>query len=264
MIKAGWILFMPRDYDPWDLYKRYAEIGYKVQDSDLSRLPGDLGENYKRYTDLGLTPITVGCPNVIADADVKGIIARAKAQNITRVTMFGSSILRRDERSNAQMYDDFMGDIEAINGLIPVLAEEGLTFAYHNHFQEFTNYFKGAAAFEHMLIKCDPRLSFDLDVGWASVGGQDPVKLMQRLQGRIAAIHLKDFFDLEHAKLPNDTRYGFTSLGSGAVNLAGVIEEMDKQKIPYGIVEQDMMRNLDNFEAIEASYLRMKESGFFE
>lgn len=255
----------PDPEEMWSIVEACAKIGYKGMDNDLSQIPGDLEENYKRFTALGLTPLTTGCPMNLTEAekDIKSTIEQAKKQNITRITAFASSVIFNPDSS----YDDMCRDIESMNRLVAVLADEGMTLAYHNHYQEFTTFFKGSAMMNHMLLGCDPRLTFDLDVGWVTVGGENPVAVMQRLKNRIAVIHLKDFYDLEQPKDPDVgflEKKGFTSLGSGVVDIAGVLEEMDSQGIEWGIVEQDNMRNLDRVQSLTASYLRMKESGLFE
>lgn len=274
MIKPGWIGFLPfggfgnmpvpKPEEAWEIVESCARIGYKGFDNDMSQIPGDIDENYKRFTALGLTPLTVSCSMDMSKAidGILEVIQRAKKQNIKRITAFASSIIN----DNAT-YDNMSRDIEAINKLVEILAGEGMILAYHNHYQEFTTIFNGSCAFEHMLIKCDPRLTFDLDTGWATVGGQDPVSLMKRLEGRISCIHLKDFYDTKLPRAPGVSFFdkkGFTSLGSGVVDVAGVLREMDRQGIEWGIVEQDKMRNLDKIQSLTASYLRIKESGLVE
>ena len=60
------------------------------------------------------------------------------------------------------------------------------------------------------------------------------------------------------------SKEGFTSVGTGVVNIAGVLQELDDQGVEYACVEQDIMRNLDRLEALTMSYLAMKETGFVE
>ncbi len=73
-----------------------------------------------------------------------------------------------------------------------------------------------------MLLHVDPRLKFNIDLGWAMVAGLDPVKLLKRLEGRIANVHLKDFYDLEAPKhiLNSDpsTKVGFYQPGQRAAS----------------------------------------------
>ena len=276
MLKPAWIGLVPRgEANPWPYYEKYAEIGYKGMDGDLSRLEGDLVENYKRFTSLGLTPLNVNVPAGIARpgamtfaefaANPGELIEKAHKQNITRATAMGSSMICSFFKGygNNGTYDEMMEDIEGMNKVCDVLAKEGITFAYHNHYQEFTTIHNGVPAIEHFLLKTDPRIKFDLDVGWVTIGGYDPVAFMKRIEGRIAAVHLKDAWDLDLPKARSDEGVltGFTHLGSGLVNIEGAMREADRQGIEWVIYEQDTLRNLDYVQALTASYLFMKETG---
>ena len=72
----------------------------------------------------------------------------------------------------------------------PLLAQAGITLAFHNHSGEFYPNRDGLVPFEELLARTP--LCFELDTYWAFHAGQDPVRLMERLGSRLAAIHLKD------------------------------------------------------------------------
>ncbi len=272
MIKAGWIGFINKEMDFWASVEQLGKLGYRGMDSEISpRLGGSVEDNLKRMLDLGVQPLTVSAgPLQKMEEQLPDLISRAKANRVDRVTLWGSSIIASFGRGNEKpgTYDEMMADFDVMNKVIPVLAEEGIKLCYHNHFQEFTIYHQGVSAFDHMLLKVDPRLCFDLDTGWVTVGKQDPVKIMRRLAGRMPCIHLKDFYDL-------DTAYGiispftnfkdvFTTLGTGKLDLPGVLAEADAQGIGWAVVEQDVQRHLTPMESLTAAYYNMKETGFIE
>lgn len=272
MVKAGVVGFLPEDgSDVWAFFRWCAERGYRAIDMDLSyAAPGeDLGKSAERLRSIGLEPLTVGCPGnfTLALQRVPQIVKIAQAQGIRRVTAYSSSISKsiHEGYGVCGTYDEMMRDFEQMNRLVELFEKEGLTFCYHNHYHEFTTWYNGVKAFDHMLYNVDPRLKFDLDVGWVTSGGFDPVDVLRGLQGRIACAHIKDFYDL---KLPQrmveqdpSTKKGFTSVGTGIVNIQGVLAELDRQGVEYACVEQDIMRNLDRLEALTMAYLAMKESG---
>ena len=111
-----------------------------------------------------------------------------------------------------------------------------------------------------MLLDCDERLMFDIDVGWVTVGGLDPVKLLDRLAPRTVALHLKDFYDISNPS----SLTGFTALGTGIVNIQAVLKKAVELDIKWMIVEQDKLRNLSLMETLTASYYNIKESGLVE
>lgn len=273
MVKAGIVGFLPEDgSDVWEFFSWAAERGYRAIDMDLSYAApqGDLTENTKRLKRLGLRALTVGCPGNFEQAlkELPDIIKTAQAQDITRVTAYSSSISKSIHVGYGAKgtYDEMMADFAGMNKIINILDREGLTFCYHNHYHEFTTFHKGVKAFDHMLHEVDPRLKFDLDVGWVTSGGFDPVAVLRLLEGRVACVHMKDFYDLEKPwrMVENDpaTKEGFTSVGTGVVNIAGVLQELDRQGVEYACVEQDIMRNLSPKEALVMSYLSMKETGY--
>ncbi len=275
MVKAGIVGFLPEDgSDVWEFFRWGSALGYKAIDMDLSyAVPqGDLKENTRRLHDIGLVALTVGCPGNFEQAykDLPRIIKVAKAQGIKRVTAYSSSISKSIHVGYGAKgtYDEMMYDFEGMNRIIPILENEGLTFCYHNHYHEFSTYHRGVRAFDHMLYHVDPRLKFDLDVGWVTSGGADPVEVLRSLRGRIACAHIKDFYDLKKpwrmVEKDPSSKEGFTSVGTGVVNIAGVLQELDDQGVEYACVEQDIMRNLDRLEALTMSYLAMKETGFVE
>ena len=239
---------------------------------DLSyAAPGeDLTESASRLRNLGLEPLTMGCPGdfELAVGRVAEIAKKAHAQGIKRVTAYSSSISKSIHEGYGVhgTYDEMMRDFEYMNRLIELFDEEGLTFCYHNHYHEFITVYHGVNAFDHMLYNVDSRLKFDLDVGWVTSGGYDPVEVLKRLEGRIACIHVKDFYDLQKpwkmVEKDPSSKEGFTAVGTGVVNIPGVLKELDRQSVEYACVEQDIMRNLNPREALTMSYLAMKESGY--
>ncbi len=118
MLKSGWIGFIRGD-EFWESAAQLAKMGYQAMDSDASFVPGDgsLADKVKRLRDLGVEPLTVSAgfdpeslKNGLAD-----LVAKCKAQNIMRVTMWGSSAISsfRKGYGNNGTYDELMKDIEA-------------------------------------------------------------------------------------------------------------------------------------------------------
>ena len=76
------------------------------------------------------------------------------------------------------------------------LADRGLELSYHNHDDEFVALeTDDRCAFELLIDETDDSLSIELDVGWATAAGCDPVALLERLEGRVPLVHLKDVAD---------------------------------------------------------------------
>lgn len=71
-------------------------------------------------------------------------------------------------------------------------AEFGMKVGYHNHIEEFYSV-DGKYLLDHLMEYCDPDLvKFQLDCGWASAAGVDPVEYIKTHQGRLCSIHIKE------------------------------------------------------------------------
>lgn len=270
MLKSGWIGFIGGE-NFWEDAAKLAQLGYKGMDSDLGT-----AESAQRLRDLGVEPLTVSTgfdpkKGLATEEGLSLAIAKAKAQSISRVTLWGGSAIQSFGRGygNNGTYEELMADCEAMNYAIPRLAEEGLKLCYHNHYQEFTVCHKNMTSMDLILANTDERLMFDLDAGWITVAGLNPVEVMARLEGRIAVVHLKDIYDVEACKrmggnnaLEGDK--GFTALGSGLLDVTGVSAEADRQGIGYCVVEQDRLRYLDTMQSLTMARYRMFETGLYE
>ncbi|MDS0474563.1 sugar phosphate isomerase/epimerase [Natrinema sp. 1APR25-10V2] len=82
------------------------------------------------------------------------------------------------------------------------LADRGLALGYHNHDHEFVA-LEGdeRSAFELLIDETDDALSIELDVGWANAAGYGPVALLERLEGRVPLVHIKDVADGQPVEL---------------------------------------------------------------
>ena len=161
-----------------------------------------------------------------------------------------------------------MVDIENMNAIVKALADEGLKPMYHNHYQEFTVSYNGVSVMDYYLTQVDPRLMLKLDVGWAYVGGVDPVDYMEKAKDRIALLHIKDFTEMIQPRYlvnaDKETDFGFTAVGTGMLDLKGIFKKALEIGQEWAIVEQDRERVLKWEDAIACAYFNMKETGLVE
>lgn len=81
---------------------------------------------------------------------------------------------------------------EDLNELGKFAKPYGITIGYHNHTQEFTED-QGKYLYDWVVENTDPEtVAFEIDCGWASAAGIDPVAYIKKHAGRIAAIHVKE------------------------------------------------------------------------
>lgn len=71
-------------------------------------------------------------------------------------------------------------------------AKYGIRVGYHNHTTEFFED-GGKPILDYMIENTDPEtVVFEIDCGWASAAGIDPVAYINRHAGRIGGIHVKE------------------------------------------------------------------------
>ena len=82
-----------------------------------------------------------------------------------------------------------------LSALVDRVDAHDMDVVYHNHTHEFTELADGRIAFD-LLVEETDRIGFEIDAAWVAVGGEDVVGVIERLDGRVPIVHLKDA-DLE-------------------------------------------------------------------
>ena len=77
------------------------------------------------------------------------------------------------------------GMVEAARRLAP----HGIKMGFHNHQTEFRTKIGGRSVMD--LFFSRPELAFELDVGHATLAGEDAVAVLERIRGRVPSIHAK-------------------------------------------------------------------------
>lgn len=104
----------------------------------------------------------------------------------------------------------------------------GCRILYHNHDDEFHQIRRHGTTTELMelfLEKTGPDVLLQLDVGWAGIAG-DERKLVERYAGRIASLHLKDFYPAYRSASytrKNMPTEAFAPVGSGAIAIKEIL-----------------------------------------
>ena len=107
--------------------------------------------------------------------------------------------------------------------------EAGLVFGYHNHAFEFSP-IDGVLPYDVLVDETDPELvALELDLGWAQVGGVDPVSYFERYPGRFPVCHVKDV-------LADGT---FVDPGRGTVDFERIFASATLAGLEHYFVEHD-------------------------
>jgi len=121
-----------------------------------------------------------------------------------------------------------------------VLKENGITFCYHTHGFEFQPYEDGTLL-DYIIKNTNPEyVSFEMDILWTHFGGGDPVALLKKYGKRFKLLHVKDL----KKGTPKDLTGGTDQdndvvLGTGEIDIAGVIREANKIGIKHFFIEDE-------------------------
>ena len=125
---------------------------------------------------------------------------------------------------------------EEINQAVEILTKAGeaakkagITLCYHNHTHEFEKV-DGKIPYDSLLQISPDILKMELDLGWASAAGMDPVEMFKKNPGRFPLWHVKDIVMAQ--KLP-------TEIGNGGVDFKRIFAASNVAGMQYFFVEQD-------------------------
>lgn len=144
---------------------------------------------------------------------------------------------------NGLTLDDWKWNADQFNQLGEKVKKAGLQLAYHNHNFEWKNY-NGVTGYDEFLRLTNADLvKLELDCGWVTVAGQDPVQYLTKYPDRYRLLHIKDFkkgFTARTTlmdKQPNAPEP--TELGRGSIDYAKIFKAAKHAGIRAYFVEQE-------------------------
>lgn len=130
---------------------------------------------------------------------------------------------------------------EVFNRAGKILRANGITLAYHAHGYEFRPYEDGTL-FDYMA-KNATDFTFEMDVFWVQHGGEDPLGLLKKYPSKFTLMHLKD---MQKGVKGNNTGHEDVEtnvvLGTGQIDIAGVVAEAKTLGIEYLFIEDESSR----------------------
>jgi sugar phosphate isomerase/epimerase len=158
----------------------------------------------------------------------------------------------------AMTLEDAHRTAELANQLGARAQRAGMQFVYHNHYFEFVAQQDGQIGYDILLRETDPALvQFEIDCGWMSVAGRNPVDYLQANPGRIPMIHVKDFLP---AASPGDARIGAalrlgSELGRGTIDYRPIFAAAKGAGLRHYFAEQEApFARMGQMEAAQVAY----------
>ena len=231
--------------------KKIRAMGYRavqtskvgpIADADVKRIVDDKG--------LTICNTHVSVDDLLNDID--GVIAQHRLWECRHVAIGGMPMEFRASE------DGFRRFAEIANGIGEQLAGADLTFSYHNHSFEFVQ-FGGRTGLALLLEETDPRyVQMELDTYWIQHGGGDPVEWIERVNGRMPVVHLKDM-----VMTPSDDGRGqqaMAEVGEGNMNFPAILAACARAGVEWYAVEQDFCQG-DPFDSLAISYRNLRALG---
>jgi sugar phosphate isomerase/epimerase len=229
---------------PAETLKAIAALGYKYVEgapAALAPLVSDAGlkqvsDYIPPYLITGNRKAWEGSGPLLPESyDWSAAIDESKKRGLEYMVIV---YLQKAERGGLDFYKDLAARLGKAG---EACQKAGLGLAYHPHSFEYEP-ISGVRPIDLMLKETDPKhLMLELDVFWASIGGQDPVKMLEAHAGRVPLLHLKDkakgaAVQFDEGKVAKET---FKEVGRGEIDFAGVLKAAAKGGSKYYYVEQD-------------------------
>jgi sugar phosphate isomerase/epimerase len=136
-------------------------------------------------------------------------------------------------------YREGTGDWKQLAAALGKIADAfraaGKGFGYHNHHWEFVKLDGGKTPIE-LILEASPNVQWEFDLAWAVKAGEDPIAWMDRLGGRITAIHVKDIAPAGQ----NADEDGWADVGQGTLDWQKLLADArSKTKARYYVMEHD-------------------------
>ena len=123
----------------------------------------------------------------------------------------------------------------------PVL-DAGLTFGWHNHAFEFDTVDGDKLPLE-LIAEASDDIKLELDLGWVTRAGQDPVAWIERFGSRIAAAHVKDIAP-EGEATDED---GWADVGHGVMDWPAIHAALVAAGVGHYVIEHDKPNDHERF-----------------
>jgi sugar phosphate isomerase/epimerase len=139
----------------------------------------------------------------------------------------------------------------------------GLQYAYHNHNYEFEKMPDGSYGYDVLLKNTDKDLvKFEIDCGWMSVAGANPITCFKTYPGRFRMIHVKEFLAVTapSTSLATPDRPKGTDLGAGFIDYKPIFAAGKAAGIQHAFSEQEEPYPVSSLESAKADYNFLRSS----
>lgn len=214
--------------------KKIAEIGFiGVETAGFQGTT--LKKAAKLFYELKLVVTSVHAPMPIGESKQQTLDMMHSLDSKRIVSVLGPDYFLTE--------DKIKETCEKFNESSAVAIENGMSFAFHNHWWEFLT-LNNRLVYEIMLDYLEPEVLFELDTYWVKYAGLNPAEILKKIAKRAPILHIKDG-NCKNEKF-------MTAVGDGIMDFQSIVKA-GNNNIEWMIVELDNCET-DMMKAIEKSY----------
>ncbi|MBC6366748.1 sugar phosphate isomerase/epimerase [Algoriphagus sp. AK58] len=223
--------------DPVKYHKMIAEWGISALEGGGNYGMSDT-EYFKLLSENKLRIVGVGADYNKLKTDPISIISEAKKYGAKFATCYWIP-----HAEGPISLDEIKAATDLFNQVGEQFAKEGITLTYHPHGYEFAK--SGTGTPMDYMLENAKHFKFNMDVFWVQMGGADPLAIMKKHPGKFPQLHLKD----RKKGTPGspDGRGDVETnvvLGTGDIDIAGLIREAKKQGTQFLVIEDESSRSV--------------------
>ncbi len=260
--------------DPAGTLKQVAAVGYRQVELTNSSM-GPARELRQMLDDNGLTnPAGHFMLAELRDHfDEKVESARVLGQTFLVTTVPGvpsapnaapaAGMMDFLNRLNNMTLDDWKWNAEQYNKLGEKIKAAGMQLGYHNHNIDFHEYGSTTGYDEFLRLTDGELVKLELDCGWMTAAGHDPVRYLKKYPERYLTLHMKDFkkgFSPTTKLGPGPGQPVGTELGRGVIDYGPILAAARKTRVKTMYVEQEPpFTEMPALEAMKVDYDYLKK-----
>jgi sugar phosphate isomerase/epimerase len=220
---------LPKDFD--GTLHQLSAAGYKVVEA--AGYFNKPATEFRRSLDQsGLRCVSTHHPLAMLRSQLDQLIEYGHTLGLEYMICSSAAGVHRNPSAKGELtLDDWRYVTDEFNRIGEKVKAAGIQFGVHNHTPEFGEE-NGVVFYDELLRLTDPKLVvFEMDCGWVTAAGRNPVDYLTKSPNRFPLMHVKDM-----ARQPNG-KFHSVVLGHGIIDYRPILRAATGLK--YYFVEQE-------------------------
>ena len=245
---------LAKDYE--GTMKQLKSFGLRHVQANLTMAGKTSAEQRKLYDSMGIVWESIHAGGDDLRVKLQATIDEAKGAGIKNITCsFPLYPVDRAQIMAGPTLDDWKRNADAFNKAGAACKAAGMSFAYHNHNIEFRKIGE-VLPYDLLLKETDPALvQMEMDIGWVTAAGADPVAYLTKYPSRYRSVHIKD---LKNQGIPNFNMKMISAIiGKGIIDWKAVLAAIHKTKLERAFLEIEEPYDPSALEMVKQSFAFM-------